>query len=574
MMRFRTQRATRRDSSRGAVVPIVALLLPVFLIITAMAVDLGRQRNDRRTMQSAADVIALDMARLANGRTIDEIAVGDIENPPTETALQASSDRNDIARSKVELQWGLTDATGNFTPLFLGTDIPDTAQITTRDVTDYFFQPGSGDVERVARAQYGADALAGFKVGSFGATVDPAQGGLLNSLITPLLGNPVGIDALSYQGLAGAEVNIFELGNELGLLTPNEVLGTTVSFDDVLLASADVLERNGDSANATLLRNSITTEIENMDVQLGQFVEADSGGEGPGMSADLNVLGMITGTALAAQCTPDPAGFDDCSGLSVPQVTANAALLSAGGSLKVIQGPQYAYGRVNEAIARTGQVQLSLQSVVGSQAVGNCVPTLANLLCVLNGLLVGAVDATVSIDLDVTLAGGLNTLTDIVCTDPTFESMTVNTNTNLYEVATTVRVEFGRRGVLGGLLGPTIGTMTLTGNTSAPPTPDAETFTVPPDVLGVTTRSTGAGTIGLSGLSLSSSGTGVLGTLGNLGINQTVGSVTTNLVNPLLSQIDTQILGPLTQLLGANVTGSDLTPERIDCNFGNVQLVG
>ncbi|WP_436795731.1 pilus assembly protein TadG-related protein [Actinospongicola halichondriae] len=571
-MRFlRTRRA-----SRGAVLPIVALLLPVFLIITAMAVDLGRQRNDRRSMQSAADVIALDMARLANGRTIDAIALGDADNPATETALQASADRNEIDRSQVVLQWGTTDAAGAFTPLNLGTDIPDTAEITASDTTDYFFQPGSGDVERVARAQYGAEALAGFKVGSFGASVDPTQAGLLNSLVTPLLGNPVGLDALSYQGLAGAEVNIFELGNELGLLTPDDVLNTTVDFDDVVLASADILERNGDSANATLLRNSITTEMQNMDVQLGQFVDADTGGEGPGMAAGLNVLGMLTGTAFAAQCTPDPIGFADCSGLSLPNVAANVPLVSSTSSLKVIQGPQYAYGPVG-ASAKTGQVQLTMNTVVGGQNVGACVPRLANLFCVLSGIgLVGQVAAVITVDATVTLAGGLNSITDIGCTDPLAETLLISSNTDLYDISLQVGVEYGKSGGLGGLLGGTIGAFTLSGSTSSVNAADSELFTVPPDVLGVTTRSTGNGNVGLSGIALTASGnTGtVLGSLANLGLNFVLADVLSGLVNPLLGQIDSQLLGPLTKIIGANVTGSDLTPEQIDCSFGNVMLVG
>ncbi|MGH9275543.1 MAG: pilus assembly protein TadG-related protein, partial [Acidimicrobiales bacterium] len=49
---------------RGATLPIVALILPVLIIMTAFAVDLGRQRSSRRTMQARADIVALDMVRL------------------------------------------------------------------------------------------------------------------------------------------------------------------------------------------------------------------------------------------------------------------------------------------------------------------------------------------------------------------------------------------------------------------------------------------------------------------------------------------------------------------------------
>ena len=175
-----------------------------------------------------------------------------------------------------------------------------------------------------------------------------------------------------------------------------------------------------------------------------------------------------------------------------------------------------------------------------------------------------------------TLAGGRNTITDIGCTDPAAETLTIGSNTDLYNVALTITVEFGRSNGIGALLGNSLGSFTLTGSTSSINATDSELFTVPPDVLGVTTRSTGNGNVGLSGISLSASGSSstVLGRVATLGINFVLADVLSTLVNPLLTQIDNQILTPLANMVGVNVTGSDLTPEHIDCTFGNVQLVG
>ena len=80
--------AHQRD--RGAVIPLVALLLPVLLVMVAMAVDLGRQRSDRRLAQAGADVVALDMIRIVEGRTLDQV----LSDPATSTALTDSADRN------------------------------------------------------------------------------------------------------------------------------------------------------------------------------------------------------------------------------------------------------------------------------------------------------------------------------------------------------------------------------------------------------------------------------------------------------------------------------------------------
>src|SRR5205823_14901385 len=62
-----------RERDRGAVLAIVAICLGFLITITAITVDLGRLSLRRRDMQAIADMVALDMARLANGRTTSEI---------------------------------------------------------------------------------------------------------------------------------------------------------------------------------------------------------------------------------------------------------------------------------------------------------------------------------------------------------------------------------------------------------------------------------------------------------------------------------------------------------------------
>ena len=559
---------------RGAVIPLVALLLPVLMIMTAFAVDLGRQRAARRDMQAVADVISLDMARLADGRTLDAINAGDAFRPSAMTALAEAATRNEVDITQLTLDWGAWDPVGGFASIGgLGTAVPNAARIVAVDSVEYYFQPGSGGVTREAVARFGVDPLAGFSVGSFGANLNPTQAGLLNGLLTPLLGNPVGLDVLSYQGLAGLGLNVFDIGTELGLLTAQEVLSTSVPLDDFMLASANVLRNQGNVAEASLLEGAITPQIEAMQISLGDLVNAESGAEDSAMAATVDVISAIRTAAFLARCTPGALDFTECSALSIPSLTTSLPLTTVTGGIKVIESPRYHYGRVGTGV-NTGQVQVSLGTVVGAQNVGTCVPSLGNLFCVLGGLLVGAVDATVTLDSTLTLAGGRTTIQAIDCTDPAALDLDLRSNTDLYSLATTITVAFGRRGVLGGVLGPLLGSIQLTGSTSTNNTIEDLRFTVAPDILSETVRSTGAGSVGLAGLTLASNGTGVLGTLGGLGINRTLAQVLTTFVNPLLSLLDTQVLTPLTELLGLNVTGADLTAEAIDCDSASVQLVG
>src|SRR5688500_5676316 len=98
---------TINGRDRGATLPLVALLLPVLMLMTAFAIDLGRQRSSRRTMQARADIIALDMARLADGRTETEILAGNLEQLPADVALIQSAARNNVTVAKIEVDWGI-----------------------------------------------------------------------------------------------------------------------------------------------------------------------------------------------------------------------------------------------------------------------------------------------------------------------------------------------------------------------------------------------------------------------------------------------------------------------------------
>src|SRR5438477_43604 len=59
----RKMRTLRRKGERGQVIVIAALLLPLLMGMTAVAVDVGSYSSDRRNLQNAADAIALAAAK-------------------------------------------------------------------------------------------------------------------------------------------------------------------------------------------------------------------------------------------------------------------------------------------------------------------------------------------------------------------------------------------------------------------------------------------------------------------------------------------------------------------------------
>jgi uncharacterized membrane protein len=576
---------------RGATLPIVALILPVLIIMTAFAVDLGRQRSSRRTMQARADIVALDLVRLADGRSEHAILNGAATDPifvgtgGYAQYLAASALRNDVTVDKLVVDWGTWNEASGFVtcgtppgtppPQSATTCFPNAVEVTASETTDYFFQPGSGDVSRTAVATYG-DAIAGFSIGSFGASLDAANAGLLNSLLTPLLGSPVGLNALSYQGLAVADVGIGELGSELGLLTADEVLNTDVAYEEWMLAAATVLERNGDFANAEVIRDAfdteppynavLTSQIENTPAfSLADMISAEEGADAA-LESNISVLDLLAGQAFLSQCT-DPADLATCSGLNIPSLGANAGIVNLGSSIKVIQGKIQHWGAVGTGtIPGTNQTQIDLAARLTTN-----LPCASSLTCLVNGLAGGVLKLTVEVRPQIKLAEAIGTIDRIDCSDESALELDVGTQTGLYNLTQVITIK--AEGLVSGLLGTT----TLRQGSNAADSFDTASFTVAPDVYGVTVFQTGSGDIGLRGLSSlpaqPGDNTALLGTIGSLA-GLTTAQLLTNVVNPLLTSLDVDVVGPLTDLIGVNVVGSDVTPLGISCDGSGLKLVG
>jgi hypothetical protein len=181
--------ATRWREERGLALPIIALLIGTLVLMVSFAVDLGRQRSDRRLAQAGADVIALDMMRMVGGRTMKEV----VDDPTTMAALTASAARNGFTNTVgsvasadpleprvTDLDWGTVSPLGNgttFDELVYGTSddgiVPNAVKIETQRSTDYFFQPGEGGVVRTAIAAL-PSPLVDVELGSVAAGFQPS----------------------------------------------------------------------------------------------------------------------------------------------------------------------------------------------------------------------------------------------------------------------------------------------------------------------------------------------------------------------------------------------------------------
>src|SRR5699024_7569416 len=126
-----------------------------------------------------------------------------------------------------------------------------------------------------------------------------------SSVIGQILNDVVpGASLLSYQGLANANIGLDALGVALGIpitaASPEELLDTDVGLDELALASAEVLQDQGDTAAAAALNNLISTGIPSTSITLGDALAAESGQGGPGLGSTVSVARLITTAAFLA----------------------------------------------------------------------------------------------------------------------------------------------------------------------------------------------------------------------------------------------------------------------------------
>lgn len=411
---------------RGAVIPIVALLLPVLVVMTAFAVDLGSQRVLRRELQADADVIALDLVRLADGRSLDEI-----QNAPDYLGyVNGSFTSNDVEPVTTVGELAAIVTYGDWDdgrdPQFVPSgpsDVPNAVEVVLSGSQDYRFMPGSGSSTR--RAVATTDGLAVFSVGSRLASLSTADSALLNPILSALF-NPldeilpfastdavpfsfagapastasatapvqdaeptggVTLDALSYTGLANANIVLEDIlgyafadvaAVDATVASPADVLLTDIKLLTLVEASADALAASGAGAEVDAAVDYLLGLALNVDpdltVNLGELLGLDVSQPGAVLGTRINLFDLLMASAQLANATNLASTdlslalpkdlFSTIPGLRDLNDVADPQVDLA---LTVVEGPQFGSGRPNDpdAFAETSQIDLDLEVGVG-----------------------------------------------------------------------------------------------------------------------------------------------------------------------------------------------------------------
>jgi uncharacterized membrane protein len=323
-----------REDDRGAVLPIVALSLVVLMVMTAFSVDIGRQILRRRQAQAVADLVALDLGRLLDGRSTSAIQGDSRWN---QTRLDAAT-RNNFPTGGVSAVLGHWDDTTSTFTATSGAQAPDAVQVTANDDVPFYFArvigASSGHVNRTAIASITSGACTSSCPGSrafgelgsifagFQYYADPgmtAQYNLAAELRAKVLnseiftqfgmsvggtisGPPVGInlDALSYKGIANGSLLLGDLAAAAGFGSVNELLSATITARALLNAEVTAL-RASSNATDVAAGNKIATFAANasntLTMKLGDLISVATGSTSSAANYKLNALDLLESSA-------------------------------------------------------------------------------------------------------------------------------------------------------------------------------------------------------------------------------------------------------------------------------------
>jgi tight adherence protein G len=335
--------ASRWRDERGLTLPIVAIMITTIILMVSFAVDLGRQRADRRLAQAGADVVALDMMRVVDGRTLQEV---DLDGG-TVTALNASAMRNGFTNTWRNpgttddrlpritlLEWGVivpgqdgdtfealstTGGDGDQDGEVDLTQSPNAVKITAERTTDFFFQPDDRGVTRTAIAALPLPNV-DLKIGSVAAGFDPSYpiaSATLSATVVVLNRSlhrqfnattptpSTAFDLVGYRGLANADVELWRVAANAGFASPNDMLNSSMTAGQFFDATASALDQqaaegdpNAANAAAELRRFRTGMGVDSTgQMDMGDAVHYAQGGDDAAAEGSVNVLDLLRGSA-------------------------------------------------------------------------------------------------------------------------------------------------------------------------------------------------------------------------------------------------------------------------------------
>lgn len=293
-------RRRRLHPQRGVALVFAAISLVASLAALALAIDIGRLYFERRDLQRAANMAALDSARIASG------CVEPIRNPEAaaNNEARASLMRNvgndkDLTDGAGLVSLGSMQTDNGVRRFVTGAKLPSAVQVQLARSLPARLIPGTGGDALKLRATAAARAqpVASLSVASGLVSLAPDP---LNNLLGGLLGKPLNVCLLCYRGLFTASAKLGDVMAEAHAGTPTEFLAANISAPVFLRALADGLSSGADATTRATLNTLAGAADASRQVTPGTVIGVPPGLEDAASGAVINVGAVAQAVAQAA----------------------------------------------------------------------------------------------------------------------------------------------------------------------------------------------------------------------------------------------------------------------------------
>ncbi|MEG0538609.1 MAG: TadG family pilus assembly protein [Comamonas sp.] len=292
-----------RKQQQGVTLVMVALWMGIALA-ALMVLDIGNLFWQKRELQKIADLSALAGSTQPLNAACSSTAPSNARQIADANGLRAG----DVFEAKYG-RW----APGAGVPLeqfFAAADLSKSNAChveVQRNVSYFFIFSASGHKSRwigaKATALVSGDPVATVLVRS---TLASLNGGMLNTLLSAVLGTQVNLTAASWQGIAKLNVNLLKVFDSLLGVNANigdyeALLNTQVKLADLLKAMITAIEPGKFvAADVAALQQLSLLNVGNVQVRLGDLIKLENANPAAALNLGVNALELIQGALQVA----------------------------------------------------------------------------------------------------------------------------------------------------------------------------------------------------------------------------------------------------------------------------------
>ncbi len=321
---------------RGAIGLMGALTLLMAILFTALAVDSGRLWMQQKKLQVIADIAAIEAARsLGCSADVTDVLA----------AAQAAAENNgfdgNLANSPNLVDLGSANSSSGVREFISGDGAAAVYVRATQEVPSSLVAGGlfGGNILLSAEAVSLADpSLAAFSAGSFTASLNSEDSVLLNALLGNMLGAPLNLGVIGYQGIAQTNItlqDLLQVSADAG--NYQDLLNSSVQVSELLQIFVDAATRSGtaDVQAIAAMQSIANVAVRDLSLRLSDVLAVTTPDANAAATVGLNALSLITTSVLVANGN---------HAVTLPLGINLASITSINALVTVVEPPQIAVG--------------------------------------------------------------------------------------------------------------------------------------------------------------------------------------------------------------------------------------